>query len=90
MGVTSDRAYKEGATQGLFLGAGALAPLTDRVGLFLEDRWTFFSRIEAEVGGERRTLDAGGNLLWGGVFIVFPPEPRPWQTESRGSHDRAR
>jgi hypothetical protein len=77
VGVTEGERYREGATQGLFLGAGAFWPLTDRVGLFIEDRWTFLSRIQADVAGETPMLDIGGNLLWVGLVLVFEPERRP-------------
>ena len=77
VGVSYETEYREGATQGLFVGAGACVPLSDRLGLFVENRYTFLTRIPAEIGGELPLFDAGGNLLWAGLVVFFEPSPRP-------------
>ena len=77
VGVSVDDRYHEGATTGLFLGAGAYLPVGDRVGILIEVRFTLFARISTAVGRETAMVDAGGNLLWAGLVIFFEPAPRP-------------
>ena len=75
VGIQETRSYGEGGTSGLFLGLGALLPLGERLGVFLEDRWRF-AWIGSEVGsGDDEVLSIGGNMIWAGLMVRFDPEP---------------
>lgn len=74
VGVREGDEYHEGNTGAYFAGIGVYIPLTARIGVLLEDRWTF-AKIEVEVGGELQRFDVGGNRLWAGIVIAFDPDP---------------
>lgn len=72
-GLSRNSVYEEEAAQGIFVGAGFYFPFNDRMGFFLEDRWTFFTLVETVTGNEYRYIDIGGNLLWFGMVMFFDP-----------------
>ncbi len=70
--ISSDTSGESGAA-GFFAGLGLYIPLSQRVGLVIEDRFDI-ANTAIEINGTTREIVAGGNLLWLGVVITFPPE----------------
>ncbi|MDF1562626.1 MAG: hypothetical protein P1V51_06265 [Deltaproteobacteria bacterium] len=70
--VASERYSESGATD-FFGGVGFYVPLTERIGLVVEDRFEL-ANASLEVHGIQRKVAGGGNLLWAGVVVTFAPE----------------
>lgn len=70
--ISSDASGESGAA-GFYGGLGLYFPLTERVGLVIEDRFDIANTV-IETEGVFREIAGGGNLLWVGVVITFPPE----------------
>ena len=68
----NDNTAESGAA-GYFAGLGVYIPLTGRLGLVIEDRFDI-ANANVSFAGAPLSIAGGGNLLWMGLVITFPPE----------------